>query len=621
MTGRSSPRYAAAIFAGFLVACEAPAERAPEPGAFSHYITAEDGTRLAVDVYLPAGDTGGRDPAAAGYPALLTLTRYIRGFEDPDTGERINTLSPLDEHFLAHGYALVKADLRGSGASFGTRAIEYGPQEVRDMYDIVEWVVSQPWSDGSVGAYGTSYTGTTAELVTAVNHPAVKAVIPGWSDFDTYVSPVRPYGLTARSFLGIWSELVGYMDDNNTAELGASVRRVDEDEDGSLLAAAVAEHAANPDVFEAVAANEFRDDTFADGFGWEHAAPVYWKDEIQASGVPMLVLVSWLDAGTADGTLLRFRHFSNPQKVVVMASTHGGANHASPYLVGGEPIPPDPPVEEQFEMRRLFFDHHLKGADNGVDDWPPMRFYNLGEETYHTTGVWPPEGTGPRTLYMAAGGALAMDAGGALAMDAGGAAPGSDVYAVDPQVTSGANNRWLAQMGAPILNLHDRGEMDSRMLTYTTAPLESDLQIAGYPVITLRMAADREDGSVFVYLEDVAPDGRSRFVTDGGMRLLHRKVSRNPYFEGEVPYQSFARADAEPMPVGQAVDVTFRLWPVAALIREGHRLRVAIAGADADTFDLLPADGDITFTVHHGGEDGSRIELPVVEGGLGGGTP
>ena len=616
MTGRCSPRHAAAILAGVLLACDPAAERAPPgPDTSSFYITAEDGTRLAADVYLPAGGRGGAGAGgdAAAYPALLTLTRYIRGFEDPETGERINALSPLDEYFLAHGYALVKADLRGSGASFGTRPIEYGPQEVRDMYDIVDWVVSRPWSDGNVGAYGTSYTGTTAELVTAVNHPAVKAVIPGWSDFDTYVSPVRPYGLTARSFLGVWSELVGYMDDNNTAELGASVRRVDEDADGSLLAAAVAGHGANPDVFKTVAANEFRDDLMDGEVGWAHAAPVYWKDEIQASGVPMLVLVSWLDAGTADGTLLRFRHFGNPQKVVVMASTHGGANHASPYLVGGEPLPPDPPVEEQFEMRRLFFDHHLRGADNGVDDWPPMRFYNLGEEAYHTTEVWPPAGTAPRTFYMGGGGSLAADP--------AASPPGVDEYAVDPEVTSGVNNRWLAQMGTPILNLDDRGDMDARMLTWTTAPLESDLQIAGYPVITLSMAADREDGSVFVYLEDVDPDGRSRFVTDGGMRLLHRKVTPNPYFEGEAPYQSFARADAEPMPVGEAVEVTFRLWPVAALIRAGHRLRVAIAGADADTFDLLPADGDITFTVHHGGEDGSRIELPVVEGGLGGGTP
>ena len=159
MRGKGSVRRAAVLLAGILLACDAPAGRPAEPHVFSHYIAAEDGTRLAADVYLPAGGDG------AQYPALLTLTRYRRGLEDPETGERINTLSGLDLHFLAHGYALVKVDARGSGASFGTRPVEYGRQEVLDAYDVVDWVVSRAWSNGTVGAYGTSYTGTTAELL------------------------------------------------------------------------------------------------------------------------------------------------------------------------------------------------------------------------------------------------------------------------------------------------------------------------------------------------------------------------------------------------------------------------------------------------------------------------
>ncbi len=583
-----------------------------QPAAVSQYIEAADGTRLAVDVYLP--DAGRESEAATeseSFPALLTLTRYRRSLEDPVTGEHRPALSPLDGHLLYHGYALVKVDLRGSGASFGTRPVEYGPQEVLDIHDVIEWVVRQPWSDGNVGAFGTSYTGTTAELAAAVGHPALKAVVPGWSDFDTYASPVRPYGLLARSFLEEWSRTVGYMDRNDTEMLGASVRRVEEDADGSLLAAAVAEHAANPDVFEATLAAGFRDDEVGGGYSWAEASVLHWREEIQASGVPMLVFASWLDAGTADGALTRFRNFSNPQHVVILASTHGGANHASPYLVGSEPLPPDPPVGEQWEMRRLFLDRHLKGEANEVDDWPGLRFFNLGEERWHDADRWPPAGTVTRTLHLGADGMLA-----AANADV---TPASDRYPVDRGVTVGPNNRWYAQLGNPVLNLDDRGAMDTRMLTYTTPPLETDLQIAGSVVVTLRMAADREDGSLFVYLEDVDPAGGSRLVTDGGMRLIHRRVSPNPYFPAETPYHSFARADAEPMPVGEAVRVVVRLWPTAALIRAGHRIRIAIAGADADTFDPVPADGEVSFTIHRGGADGSRVALPVVEGGLGAG--
>ena len=155
----------------------------------AHYVTVRDSVRLAVDVNLPPG----REVGDA-HPALLELTRYGRSGEEAGTGQPIPSLGPLDRFFLDHGYVVVKVDARGSGASFGTRPVEYGPEEVRDGYDVVEWVVQQSWSDGTVGAYGTSYSGTTAELLAAVDHPAVKAVVPGWSDFDMYESPARPYG-------------------------------------------------------------------------------------------------------------------------------------------------------------------------------------------------------------------------------------------------------------------------------------------------------------------------------------------------------------------------------------------------------------------------------------------
>jgi putative CocE/NonD family hydrolase len=142
------------------------------------------------------------------------------------------------------------------------------------------------------------------------------------------------------------------------------------------------------------------------------------------------------------------------------------------------------------------------------------------------------------------------------------------------------------------------------------------MQIAGYPVATLELASDHEDGAVFVYLEDVDPEGRSRYLTEGGIRLIHRKTVSNPYFETDIPYHSYARADAEPMPIGESVEVSFQLWPIVALIKTGHRIRIAIAGADADMFDPIPAEGNATLTIHRGGDNPSRVILPVVSGGL-----
>ena len=569
----------------------------------AHYVTVRDSVRLAVDVNLPPG----REVGDA-HPALLELTRYGRSGEEAGTGQPIPSLGPLDRFFLDHGYVVVKVDARGSGASFGTRPVEYGPEEVRDGYDVVEWVVQQSWSDGTVGAYGTSYSGTTAELLAAVDHPAVKAVVPGWSDFDMYESPARPYGLLTTSLISTWSQLVGQMDRNDVEARGRSIRRVDEDSDGSLLAQALKDHEANPDVYESMRSAQYRDGELAGGYTWQQTSPLSWRDDIERSGVPMLVPVSWIDAGTAEGALLRFRHYSNPQNLVVMATSHGGRDNASPYVVSEEPLPPIPSQEELYEMRLAFFDHHLKGAANGVDAWPAIRFWNLGEGVFREEQSWPPPGTVTFSLYP--------NDGAKLTDDPPTRREGADVYLVDPGVSTGANNRWMAQVGIPILALDDRGEMDDRMLTYTSAPLDEDVQIAGTASLHLQISSDRDDGIVLAYLEDVGPDGRSRYVTEGGLRLIHRRTSPNPFFPDDIPYHSFARADARPMQPGQVETVSFQLQPIAALIRRGHRIRLAIAGADADLFDPIPAEGSATLTVHRNVEAVSVLELPVVPGGL-----
>jgi putative CocE/NonD family hydrolase len=569
----------------------------------SYYVPMRDGIRIAVDVNLP----NSRKPDQR-LPAVLELTRYRRSTLDAKTGKPNPPLRKLDLEFIKHGYVVVKVDARGSGASFGTRPVEYGPEEVRDGYDVVDWVVKQPWSNGSVGAYGTSYTGTTAELLTAVNHPAVKAVIPGWSDFDSYPSPMRPYGLLASGLMKTWSDLVGAMDRNDGGVLGSTVTPVDEDKDGSLLKQALADHQKNPVVFDKMSAAEYRDDDLGGGATWETIGPIHYKKEIEQSKVPMLVFASWLDAGTVDGTIFRFQHFTNPQKVMILAGMHGGVKHASPYTVSDKPLPPQPSEQEQFDRRVKFFDRYLKGEQNEVDQWPRLRFFNLGEEAFHDTDVWPPAGTTKRTFLLSKGGGLEAEARNVVS--------GSDVYQVDPSVTTGKFNRWMAQVGEPIVGLDNRGEMDARMRSYSTDSLSEDIQIAGTPVVTLKLSSNKTDGAVLVYLEDLAPDGRSRYLTEGGLRLIHRKLSANPYAQTDVPYHSFAKADAKPMTPGKVEEVTFQLWPIAALIRQGHRIRISIAGGDQGNFDPVPADGPATLTVVSGGASGSRLVLPVVPGGL-----
>ena len=582
-----------------LLLCAAVAQA--EPPSFtttSHYVPMKDGVRLAVDVHLPEG-ADQEHPV----PALLELTRYWRAAENPETGERFPLRNELDLFFLSHGYALVKVDVRGSGASFGRRPMEYGPEEVRDGYQIVQWVTDRPWSNGKVGAYGTSYSGTTAELLAASQHPAIRAVIPGWSDFDVYRSPARPYGLMATGFIKKWSHIVGLMDDNDPA-MGGLVARVDADVDGSLRAAAVREHGANPDVFEIVSKADFRDQEVSGSTAFADLSVLAWRRQIETSAVPMLVIASWLDAGTAEGALLRRQYFSNPQHLVILASMHGGGAHASPYVVGDKPLPPVPSEQEQFDLRLRFFDAHLKDKKAGIESWPAIRYFNMGEETFRQSESWPPEGNRMQRFFLAANASL-----GTQAPDAQGRAD----YAVDFGAGTGSHNRWTTQMGEAVLNLDNRGAMEERMLTYTGPVLERDLQITGTPVVRLMLEADRDDAAVLVYLSDVDPQGRSRYLTEGGLRALHRKVSESDLMPGTRAFHSFSRAHAQALKPGEPAELQFRLHPTSALIRKGHRLRLSIAGADAQIFDRVPADGDLTLSILRHKEAPSFIDLPIIE--------
>ena len=575
------------MLAHLLVACQ----------QHSVHVPVRDGTRIAVDVYLPDGHVAGTR-----HPVLLELTRYGRAREDAQSGEPLPSLGGLDRHFLAHDYAVLKVDVRGTGASFGSRTSEYGREEVRDGRDLVEWVVAQDWCDGNVGAYGTSYSGTTAELLAAAGHPAVKAVVIGWSDFDSYRSPIWPYGIYAESLAKEWSALVAGLDRNDVARFGSSVRRVLGDTDGALLRAAVAEHAKNADVHAVARAAEFRDrKTGSDT--WAETSAIHWKKEIEASQSAMLVFASWFDSGTAEGALMRFQHFSNRQSLVILASDHGGATHASPYVVSRSVVPARPSFEEQMEMRRLFFDRWLRGAENESAHWPKLRYWNLGEETWRASETWPPPGVERRKLFLAPEGRLAPEPPTAA----------SEVrHAVDFGVTTGKANRWGTQMGRPVLALDQREEMDERMLVFDTEPFEEELQLTGTPTLTLRFAADVSDCAVLAYLEDVDLDGRSRYLTEGGLRLVHRKLDAHPDLPDGLPQHSFESTDALALVPGEPVELTFRLHPVSVRLEPGHTLRLALAGADAGTLARFPAQGAVNWSVTLGGAVPSFVELPVV---------
>ncbi len=582
----------------------------------SYYVEMRDGVRLAVDVHLPRSRKDGET-----IPALLFQTIYMRSHraplvDDPDIGNsdhwqnqpRLNHRAsrPIDLLALKNGYAIVKVDVRGTGASFGSRSSILPPEEIQDSKDVIDWIVAQEWSDGNVGSYGVSYTGMTAGLAPITKHPALKAIVLGWTGiYDEYKTAMQPYGLVQPGVGCAWSNLLAALWNNEWQKTGKSAMPVDGDTGAVLLAQAITEHQRNASVCELLKSVTFSDDTIGAGkISVQSFSQKKYKEDIEASGVAMLSLASWYDTGAVDAHFVRMKDFSNEQKIFLTGGQHGANYHASPYQVDDKPMPPIPSGDVTWGKAITFFDYYLKGIDNGYKEWPDVTYWNLGEEKFRSSGAWPIEGTKYLRLY------LNQDH--ALTYEQADNADGADTYQINFEATTGKNSRWWTGLGIPMLNLSDRRTADAGLLVYTSEPLREDLQITGWPIVKLEVSSTREDGAFIVYLEDVDESGRSIYVNEGGLRALHRKVTDNPVKGLPAPYHSFKRQDASALTPGEISTITFGMIPVSVRIARGHRVRIAIAGADKDNFARIPETGNTFITVYHSRSHSSYIELPIV---------
>lgn len=147
-------------------------------------------------------------------------------------------------------------------------------------------------------------------------------------------------------------------------------------------------------------------------------------------------------------------------------------------------------------------------------------------------------------------------------------------------------------------------------LSFDAEPVDSDVELAGAAELCLVMSTDQPDGVVIAYLEDVAPDGRITYLTEGELRLLHRATRGEPCDPAPGADRSFTHADAAPVSAGERMRVELPLANVAARVARGHHLRLSLAGADAGTFAPL-TDVPATRRVVVGGEAGPTLRVPT----------
>lgn len=347
----------------------------PPAGAVAEWdvpVPARDGTRLRVNVFRPA--SGGPWPVIMcahpyGKDDIPLHHRTRRGYR-PSFQYRLMRSAPLAHsawtswespdpgHWVARGYVVVNADLRGWGTSAGEPSL-LSEQEGRDLHDLVEWAGDQPWSTGRVGLSGVSYLAISQWTGAATRPPHLAAICP-WEGFtDLYRDFARPGGVLETGFFTVWSTVTKRRS-GGRVDLRTPARRRPQFDD-------------------------------------------WWADrnrEIENIDVPALICGSFSDHNLhSTGSFEGFRRISSTHKWLY---THRGPKWATYY----EPA--------ALVVQARFFDHFLKGEDTGILDEPPVRLEIRDDRTTVTRvsaeAQWPPAGVQWRTLRCRPDGTLGDDA-------------------------------------------------------------------------------------------------------------------------------------------------------------------------------------------------------------------
>ncbi len=624
----------------------------------SQYVTVSDGTQLAVDVFLPAGG-----PNRSSFPVVFSYTPYDRAQVDPATGEVTAdfSMTSLGELLLSYGYALVAADMRGTGAATGEQG-PFTPILGQDGKELIDWMASKPWCDGNVGMTGGSYVGWS-QFATARNLPAaLKCITPEVILTEGYTEGLRPGGIAAINWISSYSQLLQAFNMNVQYPgfgLMPAAPAYDEDGDGEFADEvptgdqgdpsiffddfiippfgihypdqvkrtqhkyfwATFDHLFNP-VFEQLGdAMPYFDSHFMPP--WENVtfldgSPGYMMNEIKDSGIAIYHIGRWYDA-FCKGAPMTYAssHEMVPSKLIIGPGYHQGIPDAyiEYFSYSGD-------FQEQNNVERLrFFDRYLKGIHNGIDREPPVYLYVMNDG-WRAENEWPLARQVMTSYYLEQGNRLAT----ASTVD------GTDDYDVDfthrSSYGSTTSDRWI-MIGYPD-SLMMRTDKDTQCLVYDTEPLASDTEVTGHAIVDVWVTSNQRYGDVFVYLCDVDPQGESIYVAEGELRAgWHRLYEDDDRVNGvldvkpELPWHGYKEAQW----VDGALDpetplnLRFEMVPVSWVFKEGHKIRIAIAGADHQNFELNPGlapSGNpedavpTTMTFHRTAAYPSHVELPVI---------
>jgi putative CocE/NonD family hydrolase len=546
---------------------------------FDVRVPMRDGVRLSADVYLP--DTAGP------FPTVLMRTPYD------------NNTAPLIEkgrRLASQGYAVVIQDCRGRYDSDGT----YYPfvNEGEDGYDTQEWIGRQPWSNGKIGTAGGSYLGLTQWTSAPHGSGFLTCMAPRVICADFFSGLVYPGGAFQLNVMMTWGM-------RTSGHTGQSIDYDNWTEAFRLLPLREADRLAGRDL---AFWRDWLDHPRYDECWRQMDVRPRWGD----MAVPALNMGGWYDLYVSQ----TFENFNGLRQ-------RGGSAAArqSQLIVGPWPHALSASTRtgdvdfgagslyDLETLERRWFDHWLKGIDNGISREGPLRLFIMGANTWRDEREWPLARTEWQRWYLHSGGrANTLLGDGALAPPAPAEEP-PDHYAYHPDYpvpTRGGNNCCSPQIvpwGA-----YDQRDVEMRhdVLCYTSAPLERDLEVTGPIAVTLYAATGAPDTDWTAKLVDVWPSGYAMNLCDGIVRARYRESVTDP----------------QPVTPGTVYEYTIEQMVTGNVFRRGHRIRLEVSSSNFPRFDRnlntgQPAGAGVAGqpahqTVLHDQAHPSHVLLPVI---------
>lgn len=562
-------------------------------------IVMDDGVTLRGDLVLPADAQG--VAVDKKFPVIVTITAYNKAVL---AGGAEAVLGGGADYLVKRGYAQLTVDARGTGGSNGVWEA-FSARENKDAGAIVQWAHEQPWSTGEVGMTGASYMGIS-QLFAAGHHPdGLKAIFPQVPSADVYRDVVASGGQIDVGFIPLWMGLV-----TATGVIPPAYAGTDPDNAFQMLFDRLTTGTTFtlPLMLQAILGG----DPAYDGPFYRERSPIEYLDDVT---VPTFLVGGQYDLFQRGTPLVfdRLQRNGAPVKMIVGPWDH--LEGSSGAEVG------DAGYGSLQELQLRWFDKWIKGRDTDLHQIAPVSYYEQGSDRWVRTKRWIARDLSARSYSLSGKAGMGGAAGALRRTD-----PKAGESLLVPLPVSGLCTRSANQWTAGIMNgflgsnpcFENNALNDLSGLSFETAPVKKAVRFQGSLNARLYVSTPSGDGLLSVAIEDVAPDGTVHRITGGWQTIAHRKLvrSRSRYLDGELiqAFHPFTRAAKSKLAAGQIAPVDVEIFPTGAVIRPGHRLRVAIQGYDvphllAPLPDLIGQA--LPITVHTGPRHPSRITLPV----------